>query len=132
MKTNNEKNKNRITLRLDEQILQKLKQYAQAKNLNVSDIAKEAIKDKLNIKYDKKLYQEKARNKRNLQKNLEFLQLITELNRIGNNLNQIARKLNSGEIFEAQALIFINATNEQIKKIFDYLAKKQQEPTENA
>lgn len=44
-------------------------------------------------------------------------QLVFELSRIGNNLNQIARKLNQNGLFDAMAMIAINEIRDNVNKI---------------
>lgn len=44
-------------------------------------------------------------------------QLVFELSRIGNNLNQIARKLNQNGLFDATAMIAINEIRDNVNKI---------------
>lgn len=61
-------------------------------------------------------------------------ELLSELHKIGINLNQIARALNQKDIstLDKIALSIIGETNEQIKSIYSFLAqqKEPQEPEE--
>lgn len=61
-------------------------------------------------------------------KDPQLQELITELHKIGINLNQIARALNQRDIstLDKIALSVISQANEQIKIIYSYLAKPQE------
>jgi hypothetical protein len=72
----------RITVRLDDDFINKLKAEAQKNELTLSDMVRVKLTEKNKI------------NKRNNQR------LVYELNRIGLNLNQIAKHCNSKKIVD--------------------------------
>ena len=54
-------------------------------------------------------------------------ELVLELSRQGNNLNQISRNLNQGKPLDRIALTIINESLERLNAIFDLLSKQDKE-----
>lgn len=50
-------------------------------------------------------------------------QILFELSKIGNNLNQITRKLNQGSPFDAAAMIVLNTLKERIGYVGEILSQ---------
>jgi FMN-dependent NADH-azoreductase len=89
----------RITIRLSDDFINKLKEEAQKNELTLSDMVRVKLTEKNKI------------NKRNNQ------QLVYELNRIGLNLNQIAKHCNSKKIVDKLVLEELIVIEKQLQEI---------------
>lgn len=69
---------------------------------------------------------QESRAERTKPRDPQMQELLTELHKIGINLNQIARALNQRDIdtLDKIAISVISQANEQIKIIYSYLAKR--------
>lgn len=95
------------------------------KRLRLTYIEQEKIQAKLNelggITFSK--FALSSMLSRPLTKNPITKELILELSRQGNNLNQIAKKLNQGDSIDRVALSMISKALENLEKIYEILKK---------
>ena len=95
-----------VKVNLDEEVHQKLKEFCDARNITMAEYFRNQINTKID---DAREPQQKRVHKTTDPK------LLYHLNKIGNNLNQIAKHLNEGNSLEFQALAELTNIEQSLK-----------------
>ncbi len=110
-----EKKRHRITIRLTDEELNKIREKAKKEGLTISDLFRQSVLGKSAV-----------RRKRKIDCNVVKM-LAYEINKIGVNINQIAKRINTtGEIDiqVLESLVNIEYTLAEILKMVGYEEKK--------
>ena len=104
-KKEEEKTNNRIHSQLNEIDYKSLTDYCLEKDIKKADFIRESVLIKLGIAIEKKI-------------DPDLLKSLDELNSIGNNVNQIAKKINSNTFSKVNSLMLLSCLDsiESIKK----------------
>jgi len=94
-----------ISAKINDDFFKFVSELAKEKNITISELIKHSILNaKIESKKDKKI-------------------LAYELNRIGNNLNQIAKKCNTKKAIDMATLLELQIIEEQLQEIIEKCAK---------
>ena len=96
-----------VKVNLDEEVHHKLKEFCDARNITMAEYFRNQINTKIDDARDP---QQKRVHKTTDPK------LLYHLNKIGNNLNQIARHLNEGNSLEIQVLAELTNIEQSLKE----------------
>jgi len=114
-----------LRVRISEEEYQRLKEYAEIMELNMSDIVREAI-ELYTRRYGENLRLKKSLRRRFKDKELEELrkeirELAYQIRKIGVNLNQIARHVNEEKEVDLAVAIQLNEIREILNKLDEYV-----------
>jgi len=96
-----------IKVNLNPDFYQKILKYAEINEMSIAEVFRQCVGTKIEDSREAKI--------RRVHKSTDP-KLLYQLNRIGNNLNQVAKYLNSGQVLDNQVLIQLVQIEENIKR----------------
>ena len=112
-----EKKRHRITIRLTDEELQKIREKAKENSTSISDLFRQSVLGKSAMRRKQKIDCEAVK------------MLVYEINKIGVNLNQIAKKINTSRDIDIQVLEHLRnieyALSELLQKAIDDEEKEE-------